>query len=381
VESPGALIDAPPPGLFIFGGQFRKNIEKHKIDYCARLPSGLQSPTKAMKLFAQRSLRALVCLSVFGVFVFAGMVWAQSAGPAASAPDSNAAGSASSMAAAGALRGPISHPSSSTLVIGPGDQVDVKVYGAPDLSGRTRVGGDGNISLPLIGYVRIAGLTSEQAQQSISEKLRERNIVKDPQVSVFVKEYTNGEISVAGEVAKPGVFSALGPHRLLDVLQEAGGLTEKASNTITISHLGTDKLTTVNLSDDAAETARSNIELQPGDTVVVPKAKLVYVLGEVNKPGGYALNASGGVTVLQVVSAAGGPTHLASVSGTKMVRRTPNGLEEIPIPFKNLLRAKVADIQLQPGDILYIPSSKVKTALNAGTLLSNAGAAAVYRLP
>ncbi|HEX6906783.1 MAG TPA: polysaccharide biosynthesis/export family protein [Terriglobales bacterium] len=269
----------------------------------------------------------------------------------------------------------------SSLVIGPGDEVDINVYGAPDLSGHTRVGSDGNISLPLVGYVRVAGLTSDQAQQAISGQLQEKNVVKTPQVSVFVKEYTNSEISVAGEVAKPGVFSVLGPHRLLDVLEAAGGLTEKASDTITISHRGTEQLTTVHLSNDPAVTARANIELQPGDTVVVPKAGIVYVLGEVSRPGGYALNASGGVTLLQVLAAAGGTTNLASLSGTKMVRRTSSGLKEIPVPMKGLLHAKVADFPMQPGDIIYVPSSRVKSALNAGALVSSAGAAAVYRIP
>ena len=273
------------------------------------------------------------------------------------------------------------HDASLALVIGSGDEVEVTVYGAPDLSGHTRVGSDGNISLPLVGHIRIAGLSSDEAQQAVSDRLRERNIVNNPQVSVFVKEYTNGEISVAGEVAKPGTFSALGPHRLLDVLEAAGGLTDKAANTITISHLGTDQLTTIQLPNDPEEMAHNNIELLPGDTVVVPKAEIVYVLGEVNKPGGYALNASGGLTVLQIVSAAGGPTRLASVSGAKMVRRTSTGLKEISIPLKELLRAKVDDIQVEAGDVLYIPSSRLKSALNAGALLTSAGAAAVYRIP
>lgn len=266
-------------------------------------------------------------------------------------------------------------------MIGRGDELDITVYGAPDLSGHTRVGSDGNISLPLVGYVHIAGLSSDQAQQAITQQLQEKHIVKEPQVSVFVKEYTNSEISVAGEVAKPGVFSVLGPHRLLDVLEAAGGLTEKASNTITISHRNTDELTTVHLSNDPPQMARANVELQPGDTVVVPQAGIVYVLGEVNKPGGYALNSSGGVTLLQVLAAAGGPTHLAAVSGTKMVRRTPSGLKELSVPMKDLLRAKAADIQMNPGDIVYVPSSKVKSALNAGALASSAGAAAIYRIP
>jgi polysaccharide biosynthesis/export protein len=104
-------------------------------------------------------------------------------------------------------------------------------------------------------------------------------------------------------------------------------------------------------------------------------------LGEVNKPGGYALNSTGGITVLQVVSAAGGPTRLAAVSGVKMVRRTATGLKEIPVPLKDLMRAKVDDIPVEAGDVLYIPSSRLKSALNSGAILSSAGAAAVYRIP
>ena len=270
---------------------------------------------------------------------------------------------------------------SSALVIGSGDELEIGVYGAPDLSAHTRVNESGSIFLPLVGSVTIAGLTSDGAQRAISDQLRERNIINNPQVSVYVKEYRNRQITVAGEVARPGLFSALGPHRLLDVLEAAGGLTEKAGTTVTIAHLGTDRLISMRLLNDATEMAHNNIELLPGDTVLVPKAEIVFVLGEVNKPGGYALNSSGGVTVLQVVSAAGGPTRLASISGAKIVRHTPAGLKEIPLPLKALLRAKASDIPVEAGDVLYIPSSRVKASLNAGALLSSAGTAAIYRFP
>lgn len=309
----------------------------------------------------------LLCLLACGLMSFSVSAAAQATAP--------------SPAAAPASATPAEPAAPSALVIGPGDEVDISVYGAPDLSGHVRVGSDGTVSMPLIGHVHIAGLTSDKAQQTLSDELREKNIVKDPQVSVFVKEYTNGEISVGGEVTKPGVFSVLGPHRLLDVLEAAGGLTDKASNDITISHRGTQQLTKVHLSNDPEQMARANIELQPGDTVVVPKAGIVYVLGEVNRPGGYALNSSGGITLLQVLAAAGGASQVASLSGTKMVRRTPSGLKEIPVPMKELLHAKAKDIQLQPGDIVYVPSSRVKSVLNAGMLVSSAGAAAVYRIP
>ena len=127
---------------------------------------------------------------------------------------------------------------SSALVLGPGDELEITVYGTPDLSGHTRVSASGNIAIPLIGSIRVAGLTSTEAEATIEAELRKNNVLNDPHVSVYAKEYTNSGISVAGEVGKPGFYSALGPHRLLDVLQQAGGPTDRASNKVVIAHRG-----------------------------------------------------------------------------------------------------------------------------------------------
>jgi polysaccharide export outer membrane protein len=276
---------------------------------------------------------------------------------------------------------PLVPRNSSALVLGPGDEMEVAVYGATDLSGHTRVSGDGNISIPLVGYVHVGGLTSSEAEGAIEEKLRQGNILNDPQVSVFVKEYTSSGVSVVGEVVKPGSYTILGPHRLFDVLQAAGGLTEKAANRAVISHRGSEDPNTVELSKDPAQMALSNVELQPGDTLVVPAAPIVYVLGEVTKPGGYVLGSGGGVTVLRIVAAAGGPTRDAAIGGTKMLRRTPTGLQQIPVPLKKLMRAKAADIPLEADDIIFIPNSTVKEILNGGALVTSLGAQALYRIP
>jgi polysaccharide export outer membrane protein len=270
---------------------------------------------------------------------------------------------------------------SSALVIGPGDEVEVTVYGAPDLSGHTRVSADGNISMPLIDYIRIAGLSSSEAEAAIEAKLRENNILNDPHISVYVKEYNSSGISVAGEVAKPGFYSALGPHRLFDVLQAAGGPTDKAANKVVISHRDQKDATTLSISKDPAEMAASNVDLQPGDTVVVPRAGIVYVLGEVTRPGGYVLNSTGGITVLQVVAVAGGPTHVASAGKTRLLRRTENGFQEQQIDVKKLLRGKAHDVSVRDEDILFIPSSLIKEAMNASALVGIAAGAAIYRVP
>ena len=271
--------------------------------------------------------------------------------------------------------------SSAALVIGPGDELEIAVYGAPDLSEHTRVSEAGNISMPLIGVVRVAGLSSSEAAGAVQSELRRNNIVNDPQVSVYVKEYTSSGISVAGEVAKPGFYSALGPHRLFDVLQAAGGPTDKADNKVVISHRDQKDSVTLRISKDPAEMAASNVALQPGDTVVVPKAGIVYVLGEVTRPGGYVLNSTGGVTVLQVVAVAGGPSHVASAGKTRLLRRTENGFQEERIDLTKLLRGKAHDVAVRDQDILFIPSSVIKTALNASALIGIAASAAIYRVP
>ena len=267
------------------------------------------------------------------------------------------------------------------LRIGPGDELEVTIFSASDLSAHGRVDNDGDIFIPLLGSTHVAGLTSTEAAQAIATNLQQKNILNHPQVAVFVKEYTAGQISVVGEVNKPGVYSAVGAHRLLDILQMAGGLTDKAGNSITISHRGTTDPTTIDFPKDPVAMANNNIELQPGDTVIVPKAGIVYVLGEVYRPGGYASNSSAGFTVLQVMAAAGGPTHLASEGKTTMMRRNADGLQEIPVPLGKMLRGKQADIAVQPNDILYVPSSKIKSVLSLGEIVALTSQAAVYRIP
>ena len=266
------------------------------------------------------------------------------------------------------------------LRIGPSDELDITVFGAPDLSVHSRVDADGNILLPMVGTVQVIGMTTTEAGQAITMKLQQKGVVNHPQVSVFVKEYTNSEISVGGEVVKPGVYSALGPHRLLDILQTAGGTTEKAGNTVTITHRGATSSITIELSKDPAAMAANNVELQPGDTVIVAKAGIVYVLGEVYRPGGFISNSTGGVTVLQVIAAAGGPTHLASAGKTKLLRRGANGVVQTRIPLQKLLEGKASDIPVMPDDILYVPSSRVKDILNA-SLVAMGSQAAIYRIP
>ena len=270
----------------------------------------------------------------------------------------------------------------SALMIGPGDDLEIAVYGAPDLNAHARVTSDGNVSLPLAGYVRVQGLTSSEAEAAIEAQFRQANILNDPHVLVFVREYASSGVTVAGEVVKPGAYSTLGPHRLFDIIQAAGGLNEKAANRAMVTHRGSNDSKTFELSKDPALMAQSNVEVRPGDTIVVPAAPIVYVLGEVGKPGGYVLGSGiNGATVLRVVAAAGGPNRNASLGKTKMLRKTVNGLEQVPLPLNKIFSAKAPDGPLEADDIIFGPNSRFKEVFNAAGLAMTAGTVALYRLP
>ena len=354
---------------------------------CASAARGLES-SKVMQRIPNFLSHLSKLALVLGIVGFLQLALAQKSDPVQDdARPGNLAAEPSSMAprapAGSQEQNTTPQANSSALAIGPGDEVELTVYGAPDLSGRTRVGADGNIFMPLIGDVQIAGLSSSEAAAVIETRLQRDNIVNDPQVSVYVKEYTSSGISVSGEVAKPGFYSAVGPHRLFDILQAAGGTNDRAANKVVISHRDQDPkdATTLYISKDPAEMAASNVVLQPGDTVVVPRAGIVYVLGEVNRPGGYVLNANGGITILQIVAVAGGPTHVASAGKTRLLRRTENGFEEQQIDVKKLLRGKAKDVAVRDQDILFIPNSSFKTAVNSASLVATATTVAIYRVP
>ena len=265
--------------------------------------------------------------------------------------------------------------------IGPGDDLEISVFGLPELTEHSRVSNTGEVSLPLIGKLHLAGLSSDEAQAVIEKRLADGNFVNSPNVSLYVKEYTTEGISLIGEVNRPGVYSALAGHRLLDLIQTAGGLTPRAGRTITISHRADPKHPIIVSSSNDSDIGKSNIELLPGDTVVVSKAGIVYVVGEVNRPGGFVMEGNK-ITASQALVWAAGPTHLASLNGAKMIRRTPDGLKDMTLPLKKILDAKAPDVQLQPDDIIWIPGSKTKGLASGGSgaILSMLTSLVIYHL-
>jgi polysaccharide biosynthesis/export protein len=259
-------------------------------------------------------------------------------------------------------------PSNSPVIlkIGPGDLLEITistVIGAPEVDWKARVSGSGDITLPLIGSCHVAGMTAEEAQGFIGKKYKDGEILKSPQVSVFLLEYASQGVSVLGEVLKPGVYPLLTSRRLLDLISQAGGLTPTAGRAITITHRDRPlKPETIALSGDATQNAANNVNIIPGDTIVVTKAGVVYVVGAVGKPGGFTMNANEGLTILQAVALAEGSKADAALDKSRLIRRTPAGQGEIPVPLGKILASKTPDMKLQPDDILFVPSSATKSA-------------------
>jgi polysaccharide biosynthesis/export protein len=254
-------------------------------------------------------------------------------------------------------------PAHSELTIGGGDLLKVSVFGAPESDQELRVGQDGTISLNFVGPVHVEGLTTNQAQDVIAKKLVEGGFFAQPQVSVFVKEYATQGVSVLGEVQKPGVYPLLGSRRLFDVLSLAGGTGPKAGRVVSISRRDhPESPRTVKLSNDATESAQSNIEVFPGDTVVVSRAGVVYVVGDVHKPSGVIMDNGTEMTVLQAIAMAEGTNPTASLNKAKLIRTTPGGRQELPLALKDMLSAKAPDVHLQAEDIIFVPNSAAKSA-------------------
>jgi polysaccharide biosynthesis/export protein len=262
------------------------------------------------------------------------------------------------------------------LHLGPGDLVEMSAYNVPELNTKARVTSKGDIYFPFIGYTHVAGLTTEEAQTLVEKRLGE--FLKNPQVSLFVAEYASQGASVLGEVNKPGVYPVLGEQHLFDLISAAGGTSEKAGHSITVTHRSApDQPITVPLSRNLTDKAESNVAVFPGDTVIVHKADIVYVVGEVGRPSALLMD-TGGLTVLKAIALAGGTTRTAKLGGAKILRKTPTGMEETPIQLKKILSAKAPDPVLLADDILIVPSSfgkilagrSLEAAMQSATMVS-----------
>ncbi len=254
----------------------------------------------------------------------------------------------------------------SSVKLAPGDLIELSVYNVPELSTKARVGNSGEVYLPLIDYVRVADLTVDQAQMLIEKRLEDGGFVHHAHVTITIDESSSQGVTILGEVAKPGIYPALGDRRLYDFISAAGGFTAAAGRRISVTRdHGRGATITVDLPRNLADNLKDNVSVFPGDTITVPRAPIIYVVGDVGHPTGLLVD-NGSLTVLQAIALAGGTNHTAKMSAARIIRKGPAGMTETKVPLKKMLEAKAPDITLQADDILFIPLSGARVAASQG---------------
>jgi polysaccharide biosynthesis/export protein len=291
--------------------------------------------------------------------------------------------------------------------IGSGDLLHIDVFDVPELSRDVRVGDAGDISYPLVpGKIAAAGLTAYELEEKLEKLLIENGLVSHPQVSVFVREQTSQPVSIVGAVQHTMVYQVIRPTTLLEILSEAGGITDDAGSVVIITrparretpttHTVSDtdnpdkdqEIITIRL-QDLLESGNAvfNVPIYGGDVVSVPRAGIVYVLGfGVAQPGGYVMQSHGDqVTVLKALALAHGLTTFAKADSAVIMRTNPatGNRDQIPVHIKAIEEHKGDDVALKSNDILYVPDSRGLKILARGSeaAIGIGSGIAVYRAP
>lgn len=258
------------------------------------------------------------------------------------------------------------HPSNRTIYINPGDLLSVHIFGAGDYQPTVRVSLDSTIQLPLIGLVSVQGLTVDQVETVVAEKLKTAGMYNDPQVTIQIVESTNGVITVSGE--SHGVVPASSERRLLEVLAATGGLPVTASHTVVIDRPGVEKPIVVDLGNDPTHSKQINLPLYPGDTVIVSRVGVVYMLGEFKTAGVIPIQQNSPLTLLQATAVAGGTLYDGKYQDLRIIRTVNDQRSLVHVDIKRVMLGKDPDPLLQADDIIYLPTSAVKSAIVSGGL-------------
>lgn len=266
------------------------------------------------------------------------------------------------------------YPEVHDALLAPGDLITVRVFGQPDFNPSVRVASDGTALLPLIGVVPLAGLSVTQAGETIAGRLLKAGIYTNPQVTVQLTEGSNQIITVIGEAR--GTVPVTGPRRLLDVLSGVGGLPPTASHVITIDRPGESEPIVVDLGTDPMHSQLVNIPVFAGDTVVVSRIGLVYMIGAFKAPGTIALTAYTPLTLMQATALSGGVTFEGKYDDLRIIRTIGDKRTLVKVNVRDVLYGKAPDPILQSNDIVFLPTSALKASIgngSVGTLLGVLG--------
>lgn len=318
----------------------------------------------------------LTAVTLAGCIAFAASAAAQKFAPKALPPVKDAP-----MVGKALVAHAVKEPPKESLLIGPGDLLHVTVLREPELEQQVRVLDSGEVNLPLIGDVHVAGLDPAQAAAMIEAKYLVGNYLKHPSVSVFVEEFATEPVSVLGQVKKPGTYRIMTPRTLLDLLAMAGGLTPIADRHIMVERApgAKHREEQVFLSNRSSDALMANVMIDPGDTILVPKAGIVYVLGDVGRPGGYTMENESRMTVLQAIALAAGVNRTANEKKARVIHNVNGEYDEEPLPLRKIEKGEAPDELLQANDVIYVPFSLAKNiVMGTSSIVASASSALIY---
>jgi polysaccharide biosynthesis/export protein len=321
------------------------------------------TPSATSFLQAGTALRLLAIAGLLAILVPTAPP-SKAQGPESATPSTTS--HAGAMSAAGAPAGTAQTVSSGLTdePIFAGEIVHVSVFNAPDFSTVMRVSQSGDIGIPYLGAVHVAGLSSVSAADLITGELKERNLILDPRLMVTVESTTTG-ITVLGEVRSPGIYPPTGKQMLSDVLALAGGVTVNTGRVIEISsQAAPEQKTYVPWDPTMHNTSSYDRIIYPGQRVLVRACGFVYVGGSVGRPGAYAPCGSPVMTLSQMISLAGGISGSPRMDHTILARPNPDGTKTIyQVDLDKVLKGERPDLTVHDEDIVYVPSSYLKATL------------------
>jgi polysaccharide export outer membrane protein len=250
--------------------------------------------------------------------------------------------------------------------LSPGDLISIRVFEQTDYTPQVRLGADGSVLLPLIGIVNLNDMTISQAEKVIEQRLIDAQIYRSPQVTIQLVEGPNQVATVVGEVH--AVVPIVGARRLLDVLAVAGGVPPTASHVITISRPGLAEPLIVDLGTDPLRSNLANIPIFPGDTIVISRIGVVYMLGAFKTPGTIALTQYSPLTLMEATALSGGLNFQGKYNDVRLIRTVGDHRTVVKLDIQRILHGKDPDPILQANDIVFLPDSAIKASINNGSL-------------
>ena len=257
-------------------------------------------------------------------------------------------------------------PPARNPILSPGDLITIRVFEQGDYNPEVRLNADGNVLLPLIGPVDLKGKTISEAEKIIEQRLMDAGIYRNPQVTIQLAEGPNQAATVVGEVHQ--VVPIVGSRRLLDVLASAGGLPPTASHVITISRPGIAEPLIVDLGTDPLRSGLANVPIFPGDTIIISRIGVVYMLGAFKLPGTIPLTQYAPLTLMEATALSNGLNFQGKYNDVRLIRTVGDHRTVVKIDIQRVLHGKDPDPILQANDIVFIPDSAVKASISNGSL-------------